>query len=70
MVDDTKSTQDRVKLACEDPESYDASYYELQLVRAVESLLSPLGWDCAAIQQALEEAETPKLTAFSADRTN
>jgi DNA polymerase I len=70
VVDDTKSTQDRVRLAYEDPESYDASYYELQLVRAVESLLSPLGWDRAAIQQALDEAETPKLTAFSASQTN
>lgn len=43
VVDDEKSSRDRVALAHEDVETYDTSYYETQLVRAVESVLSPLG---------------------------
>lgn len=42
MVDDDKSSRDRVALAHEEIKTYDASYYETQLVRAVESVLSPL----------------------------
>jgi len=43
VVDDEKSSRDRVALAHEAIETYDASYYETQLVRAVESVLAPLG---------------------------
>jgi DNA polymerase I len=64
VVDDTKSTRDRVALAHENPHSYDAAYYETQLIRAVESLLSPLGWDRTDIQRALDGHETPELTMF------
>lgn len=65
VVDDTKSSQDRVALAHENPESYDPSYYETQPIRAVESLLSPLGWDRTDIHRALNGTETPSLTTFS-----
>ena len=60
VVDDEKTSRERVALAHEEIESYDASYYETQLIRAVESVLSPLGWDRRDIQQEL--AETGKLT--------
>jgi len=43
VVDDEKSSRERVALAHEAIETYDASYYETQLVRAVESVLAPLG---------------------------
>ncbi len=44
VVDDEKSSRDLVVLAHEEVEMYNRSYYETQLVRAVESILSPLGW--------------------------
>jgi len=46
VVDDEKSSRERVALAHEEIESYDASYYETQLVRAVEAychLLAGIG---------------------------
>jgi len=65
VVDDEKSSRERVALAHEEVESYDASYYETQLVRAVESVLSPLGWDRAEIRRELTETRVPKLTAYA-----
>ena len=67
VVDDEKNSQERVALAHEEIESYDASYYETQLIRAVESVLSPLGWDRTEICRELAEIQIPELTAF-ADR--
>jgi DNA polymerase I len=64
VVDDAKSTRDRVAFVHEHPESYDAEYYETQLIRAVESLLSPLNWDRTDIQCALNDYETPRLATF------
>ena len=64
VVDDEKDSRERVALVHEEIESYDASYYETQLVRAVESVLAPLGWDRSAIRQALAETWVPKVTAF------
>ncbi|MFP9060693.1 type B DNA-directed DNA polymerase [Natrialbaceae archaeon A-chndr2] len=53
VVDDEKSSRDRVALVHEETESYDPSYYETLLVRAVESVLSPLGWDRNDIRREL-----------------
>ena len=39
--------------------------YETQLVRAIEGVLSPLGWDRSKIRQYLSETREPKLTAFA-----
>ncbi|SEO74348.1 DNA polymerase I [Halorientalis persicus] len=64
IVDDEKQSRERVALAHEEVESYDASYYETQLVRAIESLLSPLGWDRTDIQQKLSGIREPELTDF------
>jgi DNA polymerase I len=64
VVDDEKSSRERVALAHEEVESYDASYYETQLVRAVESVLAPLGWDRTEIQQELAGTREPELTDF------
>ena len=55
VVDREKTSRERVALAHEEIESYDASYYETQLVRAVESVLSPLGWDRSKIRRELSE---------------
>jgi len=43
----------------------DASYYETQLVRAVESVLSPLGWDRTEICRELAETQEMNVTAFT-----
>jgi DNA polymerase I len=45
--------------------SYDASYYEIQIVRAVESVLSPLGWDRTEIQREIAETRETNLAAFT-----
>jgi DNA polymerase elongation subunit (family B) len=65
VVDDEKSSRDRVALAHEEIESYDPSYYETELVRAVESPLLPLGWDGSKICRELAETRVPELTAFA-----
>ena len=67
VVADEKNSRERVALSHEEIESYDASYYEAQLIRAVESVLSPLGWDRTEICRELVEIQMPELTAF-ADR--
>jgi len=46
-----------VALAHEAIGTYAASYYETQLVRAVESVLSPLGWDRSDIRRKLSPAK-------------
>ncbi|MDS0261538.1 type B DNA-directed DNA polymerase [Haloarcula sp. S1CR25-12] len=65
VVDDGKSSRDRVALAHEDIDRYDADYYATQLVRAVESVLSPLGWDRADIRQALAGTRDGDLRRYS-----
>ena len=61
VVDDKKNSRKRVALAHEEIETYDASYYETQLVQTIESLFSPLGWDCTDIQQELSGTREPEL---------
>jgi len=63
---DKKSSRDRVALAHEEIETYDASYYETQLVRAVDSVLSPLGWDRSDIRRELSGERDAVLSSFGA----
>ena len=65
VVDDEKKSRERVALAHEEIETYDASHYETQLVRAVESVLSPLGWDRTEIRRELAETREANVTAFT-----
>jgi DNA polymerase I len=64
VVDDDKTSRDRVALAHEAPEDYDPAYYETQLVRAIESVLSPFGWDRDRLRRELADTRTVALTAF------
>jgi DNA polymerase I len=64
VVDDGKESRDRVALAHEDVDAYDADYYETQVIRAAASVLSPLGWDRNEIRESLSGDLNPKLTAF------
>ncbi|SFL63796.1 DNA polymerase I [Halogranum rubrum] len=66
VVDDNKTSRERVALAHEEFDTYDSSYYETQLVRAVESILSPLGWDRTDIRRELAETRKLDLTEFTA----
>lgn len=61
VVDDQKSSRDRVALAHEDITEYDSEYYETQLVRVVESVLSPMGWDREDIRREQLAHDTSKL---------
>lgn len=64
VVDDVKSSRERVALTHEAVATYDADYYETQLIRAVESVLSPLGWDEKAIEEQLAETTEHSLQSF------
>ncbi len=70
VVDDEKSPRDRVALAHEEIESYDPSYYETQLVRAVESILSPLGWDRIDIKRDLTGDRQSDLDEYNSTRSS
>ncbi|SDY53110.1 hypothetical protein SAMN04487946_12044 [Halobellus clavatus] len=63
--DDEKSSRELVALAHEEFESYDPSYYETQLVRAVESVLSPLGWDRNDIRRELNGTRVVGITDWT-----
>ena len=65
VVDDQKTSRERVALVHEQIEAYDASYYETQLVRAVESVLSPLDWDRTDIQRELAETREINIRHFT-----
>ena len=65
VVDDEKNSRDRVALAHETVEGYDASYYETQLIRATESILSPVGWEREDIRSGLAETQDCRLGEFS-----
>ncbi len=66
VVDDEKTSRERVALAHEPIDSYDPAYYETQLVRAVESVLSPCGWDQIDIRRELAEIRELNLMDFQA----
>ncbi len=66
VIDDGATRADeRVRLTVEDPDTYDAAFYEDQLVRATESVLSPLGWDRARIDRHRRETVDASLDAFA-----
>ena len=65
VVDDEKSSRDRVALAHEEIKSYDCSYYEMQLVRAVESILAPIDWDRNDIRRELNGTHIVGITDWT-----
>ena len=65
VVDDEKNSRKRVALAHEEIESYDPSYYETQLVRAVESILAPLDWDRNDIRRELNGIHVVGITDWT-----
>jgi DNA polymerase I len=65
VVDDTARSRDRVRLPHEAGEEYDSDFYRTQLLRAAESVLSPLGWNRRDIEATLTDRETLTLGRFS-----
>lgn len=64
VVDDEYSGADRVRLIHEDPDRYDEAWYRDRLVRATESVLSPMGWDTARIRRQLAGDRDATLKSF------
>ncbi|MFB6133337.1 MAG: DNA polymerase domain-containing protein, partial [Halanaeroarchaeum sp.] len=67
IVDDEKTSRERVQLAHENPTTYDSTFYRERAIRAAESVVSPLGWDRDRIREYLAETTAASLGAF-ADR--
>ena len=55
---------DRVRLPFEDSESYDADWYEDAAIRAVESIVSCIGWDRTDIDQYLADTTDTTLGSY------
>ena len=64
VIDDQKSSRERVALAHEFIDMYDSSYYEIAVIRAGENVLFPIGWDWAAIKRALAESRNAEITEY------
>lgn len=64
--DDKADSLERTRLAFEaDGVRYDPSYYRTELVRAAESVLSPLGIDRASVRDRLEGMYDPSLRTLT-----
>lgn len=64
VADDETRTIDRVRLAFEDDLPVDTDFYRDQLLRAAESVLSPLGWRRDRIEAFLADHADATLAAF------
>jgi DNA polymerase I len=70
VVDDEKTSRERVRLLSEEPGTYDRAFYHERTLRAARSVLAPLGWDCARIEDALAERADGHLDAFASNGTD
>lgn len=64
VVNDGIRSVDRVRLHYEDGQEYDADYYTDLLVRAAESVVSPMGWDRNRIERYLSDTVETGLRAY------
>ena len=65
VVDDDRRGPERVRLAFEDGHEYDTEFYADRLVRACESVLSPLGWDESRVRRYLAGERDATLSSFA-----
>ena len=63
-VDDEASGAERIKLASEEIDEYDADRYATKLVRAGESVLSPIGWREPEIRSYLADREDASISVY------
>lgn len=66
VVDDGARSPERVRLHFETVDGYDADFYADLLVRAAESVVSPLGWDREDVRRRLGDRRNARLDAFGA----
>jgi DNA polymerase I len=64
VVDDDRRSAERVRLALEGGEQYDGAFYDDLLLRACESVVSPVGWDRQRIERYFRDGRDVSLTAF------
>lgn len=64
VVDDGARLPNRVRLPFEEIDGYDAEVYSRELIRAAESIISPLGGERGDIRRYLSEYEVSALTSF------
>jgi DNA polymerase I len=64
VVDESKRSRDRVQLVHESPARYDTEFYGELLIRAAESVCSPLDWRQDEIETYLSASQDVSLTAF------
>ena len=64
VIDDSARQPERVRLAEEEPDSYDTEFYASLLLRAAASVLSAVGWDLDRIDRYLRETVDACLDAF------
>lgn len=67
MVVDSRRSRERVQLA-EEAHEYDAGFYAEQLVRAADSVVSPVGWCQGDIEEYLAERTDASVTGFGKRR--
>ena len=65
VIDDTARQLDRVRLAFEECDTYDAAFYEDLVLRATESVVAPLGWDRSRIDRYRRDTVDARLDAFT-----
>ncbi|WP_435159283.1 hypothetical protein [Haladaptatus sp. DFWS20] len=64
VVDDSKRSRERVRLASEELDEYDTGFYRELLIRAAASVLSPLGWREQRIERFLSSHDEISLKSF------
>jgi DNA polymerase I len=64
VVDDNVRQPERVRLHFEEVDTYAGEFYEDVLVRAAESIVSPMGWDRRRIRKYLRGNRDVDLAAF------
>lgn len=64
VVDDAADSRDRVRLSQEDGEHVDVGVYRDLLVRAAESVVSPVGWRRDDVEEFLSGRVDGSLAAY------
>ncbi|MDZ7701210.1 MAG: type B DNA-directed DNA polymerase [Halobacteriales archaeon] len=62
--DDARRPEHGVRLHFEEPSTYDPAFYDRELVRAAESVVSPLGWTREDVRAHLRDAVDADLAAY------
>jgi len=64
VANDKEKSLKRVRLSFENTEKYDEKFYKKRLIRAAESILSPLGWKREKIRSYISDEKETKVTGF------